>query len=113
MTNKKGTMKMVNKAKKAVTVNTEKMKTIEILRGTIGYFYTRPDGTEGFNSCEAGYIAEMNEKQAAHFVEVGVAKYVDEKKLAQLKAKAKKVGIPVKANWSATKILDELEKKGS
>lgn len=103
---------MVSRAKK-VTVDTVKMKTVEILRGTIGYFYPRPDGTEGFNSCEAGYIAEMDEKQANHFIEVGVAKAVNEKELTQLKTKAKKAGIPIKANWSATKILDELEKRGS
>lgn len=89
------------------------MKAIEILRGTIGYFYSKPDGTEGFNSCEAGYIAQMDAKQADHFIEVGVAKAVSEKELTQLKAKAKKAGVPIKANWSATKILNELEKRGS
>lgn len=89
------------------------LKKIEVTQGTIGYFYTKPDGTQGFVSCEAGFIAEMDKVQADHFVEVGVAKYVNEKELTRLKEKAKKVGLPVKANWSVGRIESELEKKGS
>ncbi len=92
---------------------TTKLKKIEVTRGTVGYFYTKPDGTQGFSSCDAGFIAEMDKIQADHLVEVGVAKYVNEKELARLKEKAKKTGVPIKANWSVERIKSELEKRGS
>lgn len=99
--------------KKKVSLDIAKTVKVEVLRGTIGYFYTRADGTQRFLSCEAGYIAEMDTAQAEHLVDAGVAKYVDEKKLSRLKAMAKKAGIAVKANWSSEKIASELEKKGA
>lgn len=98
---------------KKKSLDTAKTAKVEILQGTVGYFYMRADGTKRFMSCEAGYIAEMDTDQASHLVSVGVAKYVDEKKLSRLKAMAKKAGIAVKANWSSEKIANELEKKGS